>query len=330
VTHPLIAMAIIVLGAFTPTAPTSFMPPRGSVAPVVNLRSMTGEMVSTAALAPRPLILIFGEPDHERTQEACTAVLDGLGDPRFEGATIIPILILAQDAPKTPPIGPAAQARIPAVVLNDPKRESFEAYHVIAVPSCVVIDGRGVIVHCLPGFLNNAKSAVVEASLHAVGKQSIEQLDRALDPSAGKASAEQARADRLVHLGVELIRHHLYDLAEARLTEANTLVQGHVGAALALGELWLRRDRLDDAERAFRSALASHPESHEAILGLVAVRIDRGKELAQAEADVQRLLKQSPNHPKARYLLGRLLEARGDPAAAASEYRKAAELLIDR
>lgn len=322
--------AAFVLGAFTLCDSNNGMPPRGSAAPTISLRSLAGEVVSTAALRQRPLILIFGELNHERTRRACAEVLDGLLDPRFAGTSVVPILIVAEDAPEAQLKETAAQGRFPAIILQDARRESYSAYEVIALPSCVVIDGQGMVVYCLPGFLNNAKGVCIEAALHAAGKQTAEQFDQFLTPGSGKVSPNQAKADRLVHLGIELTRHGLYDLAEARFTEAGTLVEGHFGAALALGELMLRRDRLQEGERAFRSILVSHPDSQEAALGLAAVQIRRGDELAQADSIVQTLVEKNPSQPRARYLRGRLLEIKGDVPGAAAEYRKAAELMLDR
>lgn len=320
------------LGAGAP-APAGASPPRGSPAPPITLKDLDGTTVSTEKLAPRALVLIFGELTHEGIRQTCENVLDALADPRLTGDSVVPILIVAQDAPVAKLKEEAAQGHFPALILHDPKRDAFGAYRVLVVPTVVVVDGKGTVVHAMPGFLPRFKDVLIEALLLSAGKESPQAFEQVIDPKAeAVVPHEVVRADRLAHLGVELTRHGLYDMAAARFGEAISLVPAHTGAKLGLAELLLRQDKFSESEPLFRSVLATSPDAIEASLGIAALRIKRatGDDTAQAEASLRALIEKSPSQPRGRYLLGRICEGRGDLAAAAAEYRKAAESMLDR
>ncbi len=323
-----LALVALLIGV---AAPASGSPPRGSVAPPIILPDLSGHSVSTVQLAPRSLVLIFGELEHERVRQTCTDVLDVLADPRFAVDTVVPILVVARDAPVAELKEEAARGRFPAIILHDPGRRAFEAYRVLVLPTVVVVDGKGRVVYSFPGFLQRSKELLSDALLSATGKEPAEQFERAIEAGAAGAAPEFIRADRLANLGGELARHGLFEMAEARFSEATALVPGHVRATLGLGELMLTQDRLADAEPLFRAVLAAHPESIDAALGLAAVQFRRGGDsAAAAEAALRAIVDKDPSHPRARYLLGQVYERRGDAVGAIREYRKALELLLER
>lgn len=305
-------------------------PPRGSAAPPISLKDLDGQVVLTEKLAPRALVLVFGEMSHPGTREACADVMEVMSDPKFAGGVAVPILVVAQAAPPSQLKEEAAKGRYPPVVLQDSKREAFGAYHVLVIPTIVVVDGKGKVVYSMPAYLKKSKSLLTEAILTATGKESQEQFDQAVDPKAPSETHETVRADRLVNLGEELARHGLFEMAVARFTEATALVPGHVGATLGLGNLMLRQERLAEAEPLFRSVLATHPDSAEASLGIASVQIRRGDDIDTAQATVQGIIDRDPKQSRARYLMGLIQERRGDTAAAAAQFKRAAELLMDR
>ncbi len=325
--HTLIGAAAVLVAALLATA----APPEGADAPAIALKDLGGQDVTSASLAPRTLVLIFGELTHDGAKQTCGDVIDVLAEPRLAGANAVPVLIIAQDSPVNQLKELAAQSRFPAVILHDPKRDAFGAYRVLVVPTVVVVDPKGKVVHSMPGFIPRFKDVLAESVLVASGKQTKDRLEQAIDPKASGASPEVVRADRLTHLGIELTRHGLYDMAEARFSEATKLSPGHVGATLGLGDLMLRQDRLADAEPLFRSVLAAKPDSLEAALGMVGVQVKRGgDDLAKAEASLNGILEKDPKQPRARFLLGQVFERRGDASRAMIEYKKAAELALDR
>lgn len=324
------ALVACVLAAVA-ARPVLGAPPRGSDAPAIALKDLDGKPVTTKDLGDRPYVLIFGEFSHEGAKKACAEVLDALADPRVGRDAATVVLIIAEDAPEAKLKEESATGRFPALVLRDTKREAFSAYHVLVIPTVVVVDANGKVVYATPGFVQRFKELLSEAILVAAGREAPEQFEKSLDPKSPAPSAESTRAARLVHLGDELVRHGMLDTAETRYGEALALEPKNTPARLGLGSLMLRQDRTTDAEPFFRSVLADDPLNVEAMLGLAIVDIKKGGDhVNDGEAAAKRALERTPNSPKAHYVLGRAHESRGDAGKAAEEYRKAAELLMDR
>ncbi|MFO0829378.1 MAG: tetratricopeptide repeat protein [Phycisphaerales bacterium] len=308
------------------------LPPRGEPAPPVRLKDLHGTEVNARALAPRSIVFVFGELDHPGTVQACAEVLDAMSDPHLEPDSVVPILVVAKKADPAALREQAAKGRFPALVLHDEARDVFGAYHVLVLPSVVVVNGKGDVVHSMPGFVPRFKEIVTESMLVAAGVDPPSKLEQVIDPNGVPApTPEAARASRLAHLGGELAKHRLYDMAEARFAEALSVSPDSVEAKLGLGNLMLEQKRTKDAEALFRSVLASHADSIDAILGLAAAQLAEGGDaLDAAETAVRGVIGQTVSNARAHYLLGRILEERANLAAAALEYRKAAELLMQR
>lgn len=327
----LLVLMAVVLGCASAPAPAA-LPPKGSEAPAVRLPDLDGTMVSTADLAPRALVLLFGELGHEGVKQAAAEVLDVLADPRIDRDSVVPLMILAQDAEPAALKDEAARGRYPALILLDRKREAFGPYRILVVPSVVVIDQRGRVVHAMPGFLPRFKELLSLAVRVAAGKEPAEKLDQALDPKSGAPAGPNAvRAARLVHLGTELARHGLLDLAAARYGDALALQPDSNEAKLGLGSLMLRLGRAEEAEALFRSVLAGEPGSTAALLGSAEARLAKGPDGAsEAEPIVRGVIEKAPGDARAHYLMGRIREAKGAAAEAAADYRRAAEILLSR
>ncbi|MBM4107555.1 MAG: tetratricopeptide repeat protein [Phycisphaerae bacterium] len=324
----LLAMVFVALGCLSAAA----LPPKGAAAPGVRLPDLDGSIVNTADLAPRVLVLLFGELGHEGVKQAAADTLDVLADPRIDRDGVIPLMIVAQDAEPAALKDEAARGRYPALILHDRKREAFGPYRILVVPSVVVIDGHGKVVHALPGFVPRFKELLSLAVRVAAEQEPSSKLDAALDPSGGApASPNAVRAARLTHLGAELARHGLLDLAASRYGDALALMPESVDAKLGLGSLMLRMERAEEAEALFRSVLAGDPDSIDARLGTAEARLGKGPEGAkEAEAKVRGVIEKSPGNARAHYLMGRIREATGAVSEAMADYRRAAEILLSR
>jgi Tfp pilus assembly protein PilF len=139
------------------------------------------------------------------------------------------------------------------------------------------------------------------------------------------------RAERVSQLARQLARRGLDDMAAEKFREALALDPHHVPAHLELGMLMLKQQRLPDAEQQFRAVLADQPLSMRASLGLAFVQTQRGGvELDQAEQTVRELLARNPAQPRAHYLMGLINEQRGKSQDAAANFKRAAQLLLER
>jgi cytochrome c-type biogenesis protein CcmH/NrfG len=306
-------------------------PPRGSDAPLIKLGDLTGNMVASTDFAPRPLVLIFGEMTHEGTKQACADVLEVIAQPAVAAAQPVAIMLVAQDE-KAPKLQEeAAAGKFPSIILHDVARDAFGSYHILVNPTIVVVDGKGKVTFSMPGFRPRFKEILGEAILTAAGKEAPAQFEQTIDPAAQEPTKEGSRAERLVHLGNELTKHNEFAKAEVNFTEALKSEPGNIGAKIGLAELMMRQNRISDAEPFLRSVLAAKPDHTEAMLCMADVQFRKGgDEGVRAEKCVNSVIEKEPANVKARFLFGQILEKKGDVAGALAEYKKSAELLMNR
>ena len=116
--------AMVLAAGMLLTAPALAVPPDGSDAPPIKLRNLDGTEVSTAAMAPKALVLIFGETDNDKTKQACADILDAIKDPRLSADSVVALLVTARDVPEAQIKDEIRDGRYPALILRDPKREA--------------------------------------------------------------------------------------------------------------------------------------------------------------------------------------------------------------
>jgi peroxiredoxin/TolA-binding protein len=303
---------------------------RGEEAPAFTLNDMAADAVSTEKLRGTILVTVFGEPFHDRTRQACSEIEAILNDPRLKGLPIRSVLVTAQQI-KPEDLRLEAGQRLPTTILRDPDRRVFGQYRVAVLPSVVVIDKEGRVVHAAAGHTARLADVVLDSLLFASGKLSAEQLDKALNPEPTTAATSDFRAERTLQLARQLARRGMDELAMEKHLEALQLDPKLMAAHLDLGMLLLKQRRLADAEAQFRAVLSEQPTSMQAQLGLAFVQTQRGgRELDEAEKTVRELLARNPNLARAHYLLGLISEQRNKSDDAAASFKKAAQLLMER
>jgi len=305
---------------------------RGMVAPPIELPDVDGRTVRTADLRGRPVVIIFGELYHDKTLQACEQVHDVLADPRLTAAAPTSILIVSQDAEPDELRAMAATTAAPATILHDRDRSVYETYRVAVLPSVVVLDADGRVVHAIAALTMRFSDVLTDALLLATGQIDLDQFQQTLHPTApAETDTNQARAARLTQLARQLARRGLGDMAAQKYAEALELVPQYPEAHLGLGLLQLKRQHLAEAEQRFRTVLDYDPDSVDASLGLAYVQTLRGgAELDPAEQQVRRVLANHPTRARAHYLLGLIAEARGDVKQAAASFKRAAAIAIER
>jgi tetratricopeptide (TPR) repeat protein len=225
-----------------------------------------------------------------------------------------------------------AASKLPTIILHDPERAVFGAYEVAVMPSAVVIDAEGRVVHAVAGLSSRFEDTLLDSLLLAAGKLSVEKFDQAMAGQTAAGPSEQAiRAERIAQLAKQLASRGLDDMAMEKYAEALKLDPARIQARQELGMLLLRKKRLAEAEKEFRTVLAADGKSMQATLGLAYVQTLRGgAELAEAERTVRDALAKNPAQAKAHFLLGLILEQKNKPEDAAASFKKAAQLLLER
>ncbi|MHC4994523.1 MAG: peroxiredoxin family protein [Planctomycetota bacterium] len=303
---------------------------RWAPAPDIDLQGVTGERYALQEMNDQVVILVFGELYHHNSVEVCGRVEAVLKDKQFQGASIVPLLVITQAADPDEIRELALEKRVGLEVLRDTRREAFESYRVAVLPSVVVIDPQKRVVHSIAAIPPRFDDLLTESLRLALGKINSEQFDNVLNPQVVEAgTSDQQRAHRLGQLARQLARRHLPEMAVEKYTEALSLDPSLTSAHIGLGTLRLDQRRLDEAEIHFNQAIAQEPQSLEASLGLAFVLVLRGgEELEQAQSLVRETLKRSPNQGRAHYLMGLIHDQSGDLTKAAASYKKAAEILL--
>lgn len=325
-------LAIAAAAALAPPAIAVTHLKRGMVAPTFDLPTLDGPALRNTDLRNRTFIIVFGELYHDKTLEACEAIRQALADERLAEEPIATLLVVAQDATAAELQALVAEHDVRATVLHDTGRRAFGEYRVAVMPSVVVVDGKGRVVHAIGGYTARFRDILTDALLVATGKLSPEQFDQSLHPGSGEGPSEdELRAGRITQMARQLARRGLDEMAEEQYLEALRLAPDVAAARLGLGILLLHRKRLADAEAQFRQVLARQPQSVEAALGVAYVQTLRGgDELEQAEDSLHDLAAANPSEPRVQYLLGMIHQQRGEMEDAAASFRAAAEMMMTR
>ena len=190
--HTLVAIALIVgLLACRSFASTDLK--RGDEAPPIVLRTADGGELETARLRDRTLVLLFAEASHRRTRLACRQITVALETPPLADEPVEWIVILARGGRAEAMIKDIGSAGRPPIIAHDVERIAFGAYEVKVVPTVVIVDRDGKVVHAMTGYSDRFGDVIFDAILFATGKMSLHRFEETLDP-ATVSSADERRS----------------------------------------------------------------------------------------------------------------------------------------
>lgn len=308
---------------------SAVQPEQQRIDPLV-FQDLDGREVRLRGEQDSTVIVIFGELYHKKTAQACEELLLIQADPRFARTPPQLVLVVSQDLPAAELKTKASQGNFPKVIVQDKQRRAFGAFRVVVMPTVAVIGRDGSTIHSMPGFSTRLTDIVTAAVMQSESRLSSEGFQDVLHPAAEpEQNHEELRAARLTHLADQLHQRHLDDLAQQRYEEALDLLPTYLDAQIGLGNLFLSRSQLLEAEKQFAKALDLQPDSTPAALGMAFVQAFRGgDQVEKAQTTANEILATQPKNPKAHYLLGLLAEQAREYEEAAMRYRKAADLLM--
>jgi tetratricopeptide (TPR) repeat protein len=140
-----------------------------------------------------------------------------------------------------------------------------------------------------------------------------------------RAAADPASAEASGSVAMLLHSYDQFDLAEAWYRRAAALDAAAFDWAYLLGVVQAERGRQEDAARSLRDAVEKRPRDVPARLRLADLLLALG-DLDASAALCDALLKDHPDLPQAHHGAGRIEAARGRPAAAVEQFRRATEL----
>ncbi len=302
-------------------------------APGFNLSALlpAGKLVSLEPL-DRPVLLIFGEPYHQPTQDALAAlkkIYKAVGLTEID----VPVYLILSQAPTQEQKAQLdAKEKVRAEILIDKDRKAFGDYGVIVLPSVVVVDKQGKINLALSGLPLSFSDMVEDAVLFSVGRMTREQYESSRSAPQGSAEKEEAAAkvSRLAGLAGQLMRRGFGELALERYREVLGLDGNYLPARIGMARCFIQLNRLPEATEQLQKALQTDKDHIEANLLMASIEIRRGgEEIASAKWRLNWLLTTHPTHPQANYLMGIVCETQGEKDRALEHYKKAAQLLLE-
>jgi len=306
----------------------------GRPAPAFDL-PVTGapsERVTFSSLKGKPIILMFGELYNENTILAVQELEQLRRKLEIPKTDFHLYLILAQKAESAALVQIQQEKKMKAILLHDLNREAYAAYHVVVLPSTVILDAQGNVVLAISGYPLTFTDIMEEAILYAFGKTTRKafQTPSAPDSVLTAISENTVRASRMVSLARQLFRRNYTELAVERYDQALELDPNYVPAQIGIARCQIRLNRLDAAVAQLEQVLKLDPFHTEADLVMASIEIQRGgSDLRSAQRRLELTLLRSPNNPEAMFLRGMVYETQDETDKALLQYKQAAQILLE-
>ena len=305
-------------------------PVPGDTAPTLTFTTINGEAISTDSLRGSIQVLLFGKTDQQLTTSACEEIAHALSDPTLDGIDLKWLYILSKSSDPAQAESCAKGTKRQPVFIYDSNRQAFGAYSIIALPTVIIIDDQNRFVHFMPGLSPRFSDIFCAAVLHADGRIDRPGFEQVLKPETNKKSQSRVRAERIIQLARHASKRGLDDMALKQYLRAYEVDPTYTVAALAAGYLYLKQNKLDQAEQTFHAILKLDQTSPDANLGLASVyTARRGDFLQKAQLLVSKVLTGNAKLARAHYVQGLIYEASDQTEKAAASYKQAAELLLN-
>ena len=270
-----------------------------------------------AAQGAEVTVLLFVNPTQEASRVVLSEFQKLLENEKALASRVRAIAIAACGPDSEDAKALAGQLKIRGSVQAalDADRAIRGSYGVIAMPTTFVVAKDGSIHTAVAGRSAAFRKRVLAALRDSLGIEA--ETAPAVDPSGGKAR-------RHLRLAEDLLARRRFPEAAGELDAARGLESEDAGLWILAGEVRLLMDEAAAAVRVFERALALDDQSTAARVGLVkAQALATGS--AESEEALRKEIRRPHSDPALRYVLGRLLEKRGEHAEAAKAYRAAFE-----
>ena len=323
---------LLCLVIFIITGPVSGMidVKHGDSAPSIVLKDGNGREYGLDEFRGKALVILFGQSNHLKTSRACDALREVFSESELRCQPIQWLFVLSRSSRLEDLHLKLNEYRIPPLVVHDTGRKAFGDYGVVVLPSLVVIDPEGKVVHAQAGMHHRFSDLAYHAIRVAIGCLTYDEFTvmRLAHPEQSP-TADTIRSQRLIHLAEQLATHEMNVMAIAKYREALELNPESFAAHLGLGDVLLSDNKHELAEAEFRQARTLQPDSVEAALGhATALANGDADDLAASLVIAGELRKKNPDSARVHFVLGLIEEQRGDITAASIHYRTATEILL--
>jgi len=308
---------------------------------------------SADLLGKKVTVVVFWATWSPRSREILAdlkALADELGEESFQVVAINAEHENITDRDRTSIGEMVREIGLRAVVLLDRGLAAYNDYGVMALPSSLVVDERGVVTFDLAGWPTTMRSDLSDAVKKALGLPTSVELrppeeykakngalmyynfgrrlmEKGQDEKAEAQLLDAVRRDpdfvkpRLV-LGVYFKRSGRLDEARAQFDKVQELDPANSEVGYQAAAVSLRSERFAEAEGLFGNLKEEFPEREEFALGLALAHKYQGheKEYGEAKALAATLLAAAP---RVHYEFGAVAESQADMETAARLYRRA-------
>ncbi len=293
----------------------------GDPAPPFSLATLDGGQVSEATLRGRIALICFWQPGQAYSQRALADLERLYTQYGPRGLLVLAINAGRNAAPEIGSAGSPGQFGFPQAL--DPGLKAYESFGVIVLPTTVLLDPAGRIVHFWPIHHRAFYGQMTAYVRHLMGEISQEELEAALDPPAlPVVPAARKKASRYLNLGRMLMDMGMKDKARQALSQAARADPTFKPPHALLGLLYVELADLKAARAQLELAL-SQSKGGDPALDEVRTLMASGQE----EHALRVLQALAGALPAAGYALGRRYEEQGWRAQALAAYDHALRLL---
>lgn len=300
----------------------------GEPLPAVTVKSLRGRQDEPlAGYKGKPLLLVFFGADipskKERSVKALQAVAKLADFLAGKGVAVLAVDAQGDEGALVAEVVALAGWSLP--VYLDTDKQAYGNLGIFVMPSLLLVgaDGRVAAGMGYSHDLGQRLKGEVEVML---GEKSRPQIEADLRPAMVEKSAEEKGAARHYGLGMTMLERGQPETAMAELAKALALDASLGKAHLHLGCLQLEAGKVAEAKGSLAKGVALEPEMLEGKICQARLKAAEGG-VDEAIDDLGFLMLRHSRNETLRYVLGLLLEGKGDPAGAMREYRKAYELL---
>lgn len=319
--------AVVLLLALLLPVPARAMPRNvklGDPIGTLKLTDIDGKPLDTAAWSGSPTAWVFVSATQASSEKALLGMQAALDALVGSNVRAVAITTDALHVTYFREMRSRSGLRLPVVV--DPTREVYGRIGVIVLPTTLILDKTGKLVHVVSGY-DLDYSNVVQAHLaHLAGRINADELQRRLATSRPAGDAAHDRAARLCRSAEVMCQRGLAQEAAKELESAIKAAPDYAPAYLRLARLKVVAGDLPAAAKLVAEVQKRNPENHSARLVLGIIQFHEGK-LDEAEQSLKQALQLNPDPARTRYWLGRVAEAKKQPEQAAAHFRAAAEAL---
>lgn len=323
-------VTLLGLALSTTSTPTAFAIDRLNVGdPLPNFRlpraDGDGGTYSSDQVLGKPAAVVFWRPGQRLSLDSLRdvkSILNELGDAKINAIAVDTTRATSEDIRKA-----LAGALLPFPLLTDPDRDFYKSVGVIATPTTLVADAKGILRFVLPSHPRTFHRNLRARLRFLLGAIDEKQMEEDSHPEVLRIDHELAVAWRLYNLGRRLQANGKTDQAMSAFENAVSSYPSLPQPRCAIGFMKLSDGDLASAAKHFQSALSHSPASALARLGK-AVVLSRTAKKDEAESILLSIVGQGSVAARASFELGRIYQARGQLDRAVTFYREALTIVF--